>query len=285
MTDRPTPIELLKLTEGYFRDKGVDNPRLDAEVLLAHVLDTERIGLYLQFDKPLDDGEVDAYRALVRRRGAGEPVSYLVGHREFWSMRFAVGPGVLTPRPETERLVECALEKMGETGRFLDLGVGSGAIAVALLTDKPGWTGVGIDREPAAVETAAKNGKALGVGGRLEVLQGDLFAPVAGQTFELIVSNPPYIPTGDIAGLVREVADHEPRVALDGGDDGLDPTRRIVAEAPGHLTPSGWLLMEFGVGQGEAVRTILEEAPGLDVVQIIDDFAGIPRVARAQRAD
>lgn len=277
----PTPLGLVEAAAGYFRDKGLDSPRLDAEVLLAHVLGTERLGLYLQFDKPLQPAEVDRYRDLVRRRARGEPSAYLVGRREFWSLAFEVGPGVLIPRPDTERLVEASLETMGETGTLAELGVGSGAVVVALLAEKPGWSAWAVDIEPAPLAAAEKNAGIHGVADRLTLLAGDLFEPLAGRRFDLIVSNPPYVETAAIEGLAPDVARYEPRRALDGGADGLDALRRILARAGEHLLPGGALAVEFGAGQEGAVERLAREA-GFDTVEILADYAGKPRVLRAR---
>lgn len=281
--DRPTPLKLATLTAGYFREKGIASPRLEAEMLLAHALGTTRMGLYLEFDKPLDREEVARYRSLVRRRARGEPSAYLVGGREFWSLRFDVGPGVLIPRPETERLVEEALEGMGGAGRFLDLGTGSGAIAVALLAERPAWSGVAVEISPSAAASARRNAEKSGVAARLDLREGDLFGPVTGERFDLVVSNPPYIPTGEIETLATEVALHEPREALDGGADGLDLIRRIVEGAADHLASGGLLLVEFGAGQGERVQKITEGGGGYREVRILKDYAGRDRVLRACR--
>jgi release factor glutamine methyltransferase len=279
-----TPLALATLTAGYFREKGIDSPRLEAELLLAHALGTTRMGLYLDFDKPLDREEVARYRTLVRRRVRGEPSAYLVGAREFWSLRFEVGPGVLIPRPETERLVEEALGEMGEAGRFLDLGTGSGAIAVALLTERPGWTAAAVEISPEAAAIARRNAEKHGVAGRLDLREGSLFGPVGGERFDLIVSNPPYIPSGEIVALATEVARHEPREALDGGLDGLDLVREILAEAPDRLEEGGRLFVEFGADQGERVRRIAEDSGRYADVEILKDYAGRDRLLRARRA-
>jgi len=275
-----TPLELVRLTAEYLAGRGVANPRLDAEVLLAHVLGVPRIRLYTEFDKPLEEAEVAAYREAVRRRARRQPVAYITGEREFWSLRFRVAPGVLVPRPETELLVEAALEGTADTGRILDLGTGSGCVVVAFLRERPGWTGVGVDASAQALEVARENAGSLGVADRVELRQGDLFEPVRGERFDRVVSNPPYVPTAELETLEPEVSRFEPRGALDGGPDGLDVIRRIAAAAAGFLAPGGRLALEFGRGQERAVAAILEEA-GLSRVEIRDDLAGIPRVAVA----
>jgi len=279
-----TTLELVRVAAGYLAGKGVEGSRLEAEVLLAHALGVPRLQLYLQFDKPLEAPEVDAFRELVRRRARREPTAYVLGRREFWSRELRVDPRVLIPRPETERLVEAALERCpAAEGRLLDVGVGSGAVALALLSERPRWRGLGVDASAGAAEVARGNAARLGLGERFEARVGDLFEPVAGERFDLVVSNPPYIPSGDLAGLEPEVSCHEPRLALDGGPDGLSTVRRLVAQAPAHLTGGGWLLFEFGAGQERPVSALLEEAAGLEGATVLDDYAGRPRVAAARR--
>lgn len=280
-----TPLELVRLTAAFLEERGVPNPRLDAEVLLAHVLGVERIQLYLQFDRPLTEEEIGAYREVVRRRGRREPVGYIRGFREFWSLPFAVDRRVLVPRPETEILVGACLERMGAAGVLADLGIGSGAIALSLLVERPEWRGVGVDRSEPALEVAALNARGLGVEDRLVLCSGDLCCPLDGDRFDLMVSNPPYVPSAEIPGLEPEVSDNEPREALDGGPDGLSVIRRIVRESKGRLKPGGLLAFEFGVGQEKAVREALGIRGGLRDIQIVNDYAGRPRVALAVEAE
>ncbi|MEW6486313.1 MAG: peptide chain release factor N(5)-glutamine methyltransferase [Thermodesulfobacteriota bacterium] len=281
------PLELVRRSAAYLAGKGVSNPRLDAEVLLAHVLGVPRIQLYLQFDKPLAAAEVDAYREAVRRRARREPVAHITGSREFWSLSFAVDARVLVPRPETEVLVEAALARMGGAGRLADLGTGSGAVAVALLVEHPGWTGVAVDVSTGALEVAAVNAARHGVGDRLDLRRGDLFAPLAGseESFDAVVANPPYIPTGELGGLEPEVSRFDPRLALDGGPDGLDVIRRIAAGARAFLAPGGFAAVEFGAGQEGAVGRIFRDAGGYEDMTLVPDLAGRPRVAVAEKRD
>ncbi len=279
-----TTLELVRVAAGYLAGKGVAGARLDAEVLLAHVLSVPRIQLYLQFDKPLEESELAAYRDAVRRRAAREPVAYITGRREFWSLDLEVGAGVLVPRPETEILVAACLERLGDAAAFVDVGVGSGAAALALLSERPGWRGVGVDRSPAALETAARNAGRLGLGARLQLCQGDLLGPVAGQRFDLVLSNPPYIPSADIEGLEPEVRVYEPREALDGGPDGIGVIRRLAAQAAAHLVPGGWLALEFGADQATAVGGALGATGLYAPAAFVEDYAGRPRVALAQVA-
>lgn len=279
----PTTLELLRLTTAYLAQRGVESPRLDAEVLLGHVLGVARIQLYVEFERPLTAAEVDAYRSLVRRRGQREPVAHLVGQREFWSLELAVDGRVLVPRPETERLVELSLESMGETGRLADLGTGSGAILLALLSEKRGWTGVGVDCSPAALEVAAANAARHGLEGRTQWLSGDLFEPLHGERFDLLVSNPPYIPSGEIPDLQPEVARYDPHLALDGGQDGLEVIQRLAAGAARHLLPGGVVAVEFGAGQQDAVRDLFGGVGYADV-HIHEDYEHRPRVLQARMA-
>jgi release factor glutamine methyltransferase len=283
--EQHAPLELVCRTAEYLARRGVPTPRLDAEVLLAHVLGVPRIQLYLQFDKPLAPAEVDAYREAVRRRARREPGAHITGFREFWSLEFGVDARVLAPRPETEVLVEAALGRMGEAGRLADLGTGSGAVAVALLAERPRWTGVGVDVSAEALEVARANAARHGVGERLELREGDLFAPLEGELFDAVVSNPPYIPSGEIDALEPEVSGFDPRLALDGGPDGLGVIRRLAAQTLEHLRPGGFLALECGAGQGGEVVRVLEQAGGYEGVSLIRDYSGRPRVAVACRRE
>ncbi len=275
-----TILAYLELAAKFLAGRGVASPRLDAELLLALVLATDRVGVYLRFDRPLGSVEVDAYRALIKRRGEGEPVAHLTGRREFWSRSFAVTPDVLVPRPETELVVERALALVVSRDRalrVLDLGTGSGAIAVTLATELPQAQVTAVDRSEAAVAVATGNAASAGVDGRVRVLLGDWTAALdPGARFDLVVSNPPYIPSDEIAALAPEVR-REPRLALDGGADGLDAYRRIVPEAARVLAPGGALVLEVGAGQAESVAGLLTAA-GFEAVARHGDLAGIERV-------
>ena len=221
-----TTLAVLDWTTKRFQDAQVSAARLEAQVLLAHALSCKRIELYTNFDRPMSEAELASYRGLIRRRLAGEPLAYLVGEHEFWSLPFWITPHVLVPRPDTETLIEVVLARGGAVttkpgqGRVLDLCTGSGAIAVSLLHELPELTGVATDLSPEAVAVAVRNAERNGVSARLEVRQGDLWAPVAGEQFDLVVSNPPYVASEVIPTLSAEVR-AEPRMALDGGPDGL----------------------------------------------------------------
>jgi len=275
-----TALAYLELAAKFLAARGAARARLDAELLLAMVLETDRVGVYLRFDRPLGRAEVDAYRALIRRRVEGEPVAYLTGSREFWSRRFTVSADVLVPRPETELVVERALALAGARDRplrILDLGTGSGAIAVALAVELPAAQVTAVDVSPAAVQVAERNAVAAGVAARVRLVVSDWTAALDPQDrFELVVSNPPYIPSAEIAGLAPEVR-REPRLALDGGSDGLEAYRRLVPEACRVMTPGGAVVLEVGAGQAPIVAALLTRA-GLGTVGRHADLAGIERV-------
>lgn len=276
-----TPLRLLVWTQGFFAQKGVDAPRLTAEVLLANALGCDRVRLYMDFDKPMGEAELARYRELVRRRADGEPTAYLTGAREFWGRRFAVDPRVLVPRPETELLAERALALLPDGGAALDLGTGSGALAVTLALGRPGARVTAVDLSAGALEVARANAAALGAA--VDLLEGDLYAPLpAGARFDVIVSNPPYVPTGELAGLMREVQ-REPRLALDGGPDGLEVLRRVVAEAPRWLAPGGALLLEMHESHLEPLPALCRAA-GFASAEAVRDLAGLPRLTVARMA-
>jgi release factor glutamine methyltransferase len=271
-----TVIRVLQWTAEHLRQKGVDNGRLDAELLLAETLGLDRVGLYLNYDKPLQVEELSRYREQVKRRASREPLQYILGSCEFWSLSLQVTPAVLIPRPDTEVLVEEALKHISKSGSLLDVGTGSGAIALALASELPESTIVGLDRSAAALQIARQNRDALGLQERVELLEGDLFDLPEGK-WQLIVSNPPYIPSGELAGLMPEVGQHEPATALDGGADGLDCYRALCRQAQSKLQPGGWLLVEVGIDQAEAVKQLFV-ATGLTEVYSREDYAGVPRV-------
>jgi release factor glutamine methyltransferase len=245
------------------RDPALD--AADAELLLAHALGRSRSWLYAHRDDPVDPADAERFRALLARRAAGEPVAYLTGRRGFWSFDLRVTPDTLIPRPETELLVELALARIpsdAQSPRLADLGTGSGAIALALAHERPRARVVAVDLSPGALEVARANAAELGLA-NVEFRQGDWLAPLAGERFDLIASNPPYIAEGDPH---LDDLRHEPAPALSSGPDGLDAIRTIAREAPAHLVPGGWLLLEHGWDQGEAVRGILVAAGFTDVM-------------------
>jgi len=268
-----------------FSSRGLASPRLDAELLVAHTLGLDRVGLYLDLDRPLADPELDRLRALVGRRRKHEPVAYILGRREFWGRSFEVGPAVLVPRPETETLVERALELLEDdaTGPLLDLCTGSGAIALTLLAERPALRADATDISADALEVAARNAEALGVADRVRLLEGDLFAPLPAESrYRLAVCNPPYVAEADLETLARDIVDHEPRVALVAGADGLAVVRRLAGEARARLEPGGVLLVEVGAGQAGAVTELLG-AGGLEDASVHRDLGGVDRVVEARR--
>lgn len=284
MTAPWTIARVLEWTIGFFREKGIEQPRLDAELLIADALGVDRMRIYLDHHKPLHPDELTAVRERVRRRGRHEPVAYITGQKGFWSLDLAVDARVLVPRPDTERLVERAIERLKgrEAPRIVDVGCGSGAIALALAHERPDATVIGVDRSPDALDVSRKNAAALGLD-RVEWRRGDLLAGLAGP-FDLVASNPPYIPSADIDALMPDVARYEPRAALDGGPDGLDLVRRLIPEAAERLAPGGVLLVEIGHDQGPAARALAEADGRFEAVQIVADYGRNDRILEATRS-
>jgi release factor glutamine methyltransferase len=267
----------VRRSAGYLAGRGSDTPRLDAELLAAHVLGVDRLALYTDSERPLTGAETDALRGLVARRGRREPVAYLVGHRAFRRLRIAVTPAVLVPRPETELLVEWALEAAGPGARVLDWGTGSGAVALALADERPDLAVTAIDTSAEALAIARANDAA----GAVEWLASDGFAALTGRVFDVVAANPPYLSDAEMAGAPPELA-HEPRSALVAGPTGLEALAGLAAEAPVHLAPGGWLVAEIGAGQDAAVRGLWEGA-GLADVAVRRDLAGLPRAVGGRR--
>ncbi|MCE5286532.1 MAG: peptide chain release factor N(5)-glutamine methyltransferase [Pelosinus sp.] len=269
---------ILKWTGQYFQEKGVDNPRLDAEVLLSHILGQDRLHLYVHFDQPLTRGELASFREMVKKRAGRMSVAYIIGHKEFMGLDFLVSPAVLVPRPDTEILVEAVSTRLGNFAapRILDIGTGSGAILISLLKSLPSGLGTAVDISPEALAVAKKNAQSHGVNERAQFCLGNVFEPVAGQVFDCVVSNPPYIPDGELAALAPEVRG-EPQLALAGGVDGLDFYRRIISEGAIYLAAGGLLVLEVGAGQAREVALLAENTP-LKNNAIIKDYAGIERV-------
>jgi release factor glutamine methyltransferase len=280
-----TLLRLVRWTTGYFQEHDIESARSEAEILLAHCLGMRRIDLYLNYDQPLVEAELANFKALIKRRVAREPLAYITGTREFWSMELAVGPSVLIPRPETECLVEAVLPVLDDPGgqpkRVLDLGTGSGAISIALAREHPEHRYVAMDRSPAALRIARENARAHRVDRCIQWFCGDWDAALAdrGHGFDLIVSNPPYICSGDMAALQPEIRLHEPVSALDGGEDGLLYLRQIIASAHGYLRGGGLLALEMGCDQADAARSIAARAGCYDAIRILKDYSGLDRVA------
>jgi release factor glutamine methyltransferase len=256
-----------------------DTPRLDAELLLGHVLGTGRAALRARGEQEVGPRALAAFEELLQRRAAGEPVAYLTGRRAFWTLDLAVGPGVLVPRPETELLVEAAVARLGNQPgpAVLDLGTGSGAIALAIASELPTAAVTGVDASPAALETARRNAQDYGLG-RVRFLRSDWYGACSGQRFDAVVSNPPYLAASDphLPALSQE-----PLAALVAGPTGLEALERIISGAPAHLLPGGALLLEHGAGQGPEVRAACAAA-GLENIETLRDLAGHERVTVAR---
>lgn len=309
---------ILKWTEQYFRDKGIESPRLDAEVLLAHVLEKQRIYLYVHFDEPLQPDELAAYREMIKQRVLRVPVAQILGEKEFMGLTFKVTADTLVPRPDTEILVQAAVERLkamkgeakapedealadGEEAssaanrdeaavdvsqeplRIADIGTGSGAICLSVLRYLAGTVADTVDISPAARAVAEENAASLGLADRVTFHTGDLLQPLRGMTFAAILSNPPYIPEADIAGLAPEVRLKEPHTALSGGQDGLDFYRRLAKDAPAMLVPGGFMAFEVGIHQAEPVAALAKANPLIARTEILPDYAGIDRVVVAWR--
>lgn len=284
-----TIIKILDWTKQYFADRGVENPRLDAEVLLCAVLQCERIKLYMDFERPLTGAELSQYKNYVARRGQHEPLAYILGEKEFMRNSFKVTSATLVPRPETELLVESLIKaaqglKADGDVKILDIGTGSGAIIVSLLDYLPNAKGVGVDISVDALIVAEENSRRIGVRERAGFMQSDLFSRIpADKKFDIIVSNPPYIPAADIAGLAKDVQ-KEPLGALDGGADGLDFYRRIISEAMDHMTDEGILAFEVGINQAQVVAELCRKA-GFKATAIRKDYADIERMVFAVKEE
>jgi release factor glutamine methyltransferase len=281
MTGGPIWLDVLRAAAQQLADAGVEGPARDARLLLADALGVDGGRLIaIERDEARPDQIAD-FDARIARRVRGEPVSRIRGRREFFGLDFVVTPAVLDPRPDTEALVQACLDRMTPDGRVLDLGTGSGCILLALLAQRPRTTGLGVDISAEAVAVAERNASRLGMDDRAMFQQGDWATGVHDQ-FDLIVSNPPYIPTGDIAGLDRDVRLFDPEQALDGGADGLDPYRAICGAIPRLLRPGGWLGFEFGLGQGDEVAALMREI-GLEKIELVRDLAGRERAAVGRR--
>ncbi|NLY90249.1 MAG: peptide chain release factor N(5)-glutamine methyltransferase [Firmicutes bacterium] len=282
----PTVGMVLRETTLFFTKRGLPAARLEAELLMAHLLGTDRLRLYTDGERPLNKEEVSKYKALIRQRLSGQPLAYITGKKSFLSWEFQITPAVLVPRPETEILVERVVEECRKltTGRLLELGTGSGIIAISLAHYLPGFQIDAVDLSPAALEVAAANAEAHQQKERINFYCGNLYAALSmdsGSRYTGIVTNPPYIPTAVIPTLAKEVQ-QEPRVALDGGPDGTEVIRRILAEAPHWLVPGGFLALEHGYDQLPEIQKMAMEA-GFTEIASYQDYAGWPRVAVCRR--
>ncbi|MFM8272468.1 MAG: peptide chain release factor N(5)-glutamine methyltransferase [Gemmata sp.] len=287
----PTPTvwtiqALLAWTTEFLKSKNIEAARHEAELLLAHVLQTTRTDLLMRYDEVPADTDRARFRELITKRVASWPVAYLIGSRGFYLLDFEVDPAVLIPRPDTETLVLEAVDRLKplDAPAVLDLGTGSGCIAISLAHQKKDARVTAVDVSPDALSVARHNAEKHNVSGRVTFVEGDLFAPLpAGARFDMIVSNPPYIAQGEFATLSPEVRDHEPRLALDGGPDGLAFYRRIAAGAGELLKPGGSLLLEIGWTQDAAVRGLLSDRPEFDLGPTIKDMGKHPRVVTAKK--
>lgn len=283
---------LLTWTIDYLRKQGVDNPRLDAEVLLAHARGCRRIDLYATYSDLADDGTRATFRELVRRRAAGEPVAYLVGHREFYALDFEVTPDVLIPRPETELLVVALLDHVkqrragDEALRIADVGTGSGILAVCVAKYASKALVTAIDISPAALDVARRNAVRHGVAERIQFVEGDLFSNLPGSMrFDYVVSNPPYVAAAEMINLAPDVRDHEPKTALLAGDRGTEIIERLLNQVPSRLNPAGSLLIEVSPMIAAEVEELVRNASALLLRPTIRDLAGHPRVVQATASE
>lgn len=282
-----TVLEAIQKSTDFLAKRGVDSPRLQSELLLAHVLQTQRLKLYLDFTRNLEESHTTALREFVKRRGNREPLQHILGGTSFCGIEIAVNYHVLIPRPETELLAEEGwkfLQSLERPSRFLDFGTGSGCIAIALCHFAPNAHGLAIDKSEEALNVARANAARAKAGDRLRFQASDGFAGLeSARPFDLIISNPPYIPAGDIPTLQEEVRNFDPHSALDGGSDGLDFYRLLATQSDRHLAPGGRLLAEFGDGQESEIASIFSQA-GWVVDTILNDYSARPRIISARRA-
>lgn len=290
--ERWTVRRILEWTHAFFTRKDVDAPRLSAELLLAHVLSYPRIKLYTDYERPLSEQELATYRDLVKRAAEQEPIAYLTGRAHFFSLEFEVTRDVLIPREDTETLVENVLQTARiqpgmETPRVLDLCTGSGCVACAVAKHLKAAQVLAIDVSPAAVAVARRNVEKLKLADRVTVEEGDLYEPLSrvvdARPFDLIVANPPYIPSAGLAKLDRSVREYEPVTALDGGPDGLALHRRILDQAADRLTPGGRVYLEIQFDQGERAVELVRAYPDLEDAKVLKDYGGNDRVVSARR--
>jgi release factor glutamine methyltransferase len=270
--------EALRAAATRLGAERIEDPRREARILLAHVLGVDLAGLLRRRSERVTPQQDDRFAALVARRAAHAPLALLLGHREFWSLEFKVTPDTLIPRPESELIIEAAIGLYPDrgVGRILDLGTGTGCLLLSALTEFPGAWGLGIDRSPAAAMVARQNAQSLGLGDRAAIMVGGWTEAIDGR-FDLLLCNPPYIEASEIAGLMPEVALHEPHLALNGGEDGLDPYRVLFPDLRRRLAPGGTALFEFGAGQAAALLDLARQA-ALTIVGVRADLAGHPRV-------
>jgi release factor glutamine methyltransferase len=286
--------DLLKVTADYLKEKEIDSPRLTAEILLSHQLNTDRVNLYLNFDQPLTEKEISGYRSLIKRRLRHEPIQYITGSQEFWSLDFMVDPQVIIPRPESELLVEQAINRVGanfapqnQSPKILDLGTGSGALAISVAKEVPQARFWATDLSAAALSLARSNAEKHGVSERIQFMRGDLWDPIINLdiTFDIIISNPPYITSEEYNDLAPEVRDYEPRLALDGHEGGMYFIEKIIRGGLDYLSPGGWLIIEMSPDQTEKALVLVEQINGYGEKTRIKDYSHIYRVIMAQKVD
>lgn len=284
-----TILKLLKWTASYFKSHDIDSPRATAEILLAHALKLRRIDLYLLHDQPLSSPELARFKALIKRRIKREPVAYIVGSKEFWSLELSVTQDVLIPRPETECLVEAVLSMLPEASPgpkyILELGTGSGAIILALASERPNHLFFASDHSIKAVKLALQNANRHNLAGKINFFAGDWLRPLNANyhPFDIIVSNPPYIQTGVIPKLQPEIYQYEPVMALDGDQDGLYSLRYIISQAHIYLNKGGGLLLEIGHDQKDDVREIIESCGYYEDPVFMKDYSGNDRVVQTRK--
>ncbi len=284
-----TILDLIQWTTTYFKSHQIDSPRLTVELLLAHVLGIDRIELYMRFDQPLSSEELARFKGLIKRRLKREPVAYILGRKDFWDMTFEVDKNVLIPRPETEFLVEAALQWIPERAderrmRIIELGTGSGAIIISLAAERPGHIFYASDSNVGALAVASRNAADNQLAGKVRFFAGSWFAPIQPAIeFDLIISNPPYIPVDEIPGLAPEINRYEPQAALNGGNEGFSAINYIIQNAPPYLGRGGGLLLEIGNGQRETAEALIKHTAGIDFMNVIKDYAGCDRVITAVR--
>ncbi len=283
--------DLLKVSADYLKSKGIENPRLNAEVLLAHQLNLERIHLYLNFNQPLTEKEISGYRSLIRRRVSPEPLQYITGTQEFWSLDFLVDRHVLIPRPETEIAVEQAItlakpivQEGKQSLQILDLGTGCGAISIALATEMPGALIWATDISEKALNLARRNALKHDVSDRLRFRHGDLWGPFLKDDclFDIVVSNPPYVTSGEYNDLSPDIRDNEPRLALDGGEDGMYYIKKIIKGAHDFMNLGGWIILEMAPDQTQEALTIMDQTGDYEKMARIKDYSRSYRVVIAR---
>ena len=279
-----TILELIQKTTSYFEKAGVPNSRLDIELLLSHVLGLKRMELYLQFERVLTENELDQLRPLVKRRGLREPLQHIIGSVDFCDVKLQVSPAALIPRPETELLVQAVLDRFSADSsfKFLDMGTGTGAVALAICKVRPHASAIAIDISTEALELAKTHPEKNQILNQIEFRQGNLFEPVKpGEEFDLIVSNPPYIPTNVISTLQSEVQ-HDPKLALDGGEDGLKIISALIRDSQKYLKPRGRLIFEMGHDQRSSVEKLLQNE-NFGEIGFVNDLQGYARVALTRK--